>query len=223
MFRFNDSVRIKEVEKLYGRSETLIKTLEEIKEKEIIGKVISIDEEDCILTVYVSFKGYDNLWMSEEELEKVNAYDNLKIVENIDDFIDTMKKVYEEELEMEEVELEELLDEVEIKEEVEKDLDEVVRDTEDKLNKTLLDYLINKFEYNGIEEVLDDYYDDKLLEHMRKDNCLLSDGDNYAIMSTIEEMKKLFNINRDDIQMALERKESESKNEKIDDDDDLIF
>lgn len=215
MFRFNDSVRIKEVEKLYGRSETLIKTLEEIKEKEIIGKVISIDEEDCILTVYVSFKGYDNLWMSEEELEKVNAYDNLKIVENIDDFIDAMKKVYEEEVDIQEVELEE----------VERDLDEVVRDAEDNMNRELLNFLMDKFGYSEREEVLKEYYRDKLVDRIMGDYSLFDNEDLFTIATTVDMMLDLFGLNSTDIQTALERKEFERKNriQKIDDDDDLIF
>lgn len=221
MFRFNDSVKIKEIEKLYGRSETLIKTLEEIKEKEIIGKVISIDEEDCILTVYVSFKGYDNLWMSEEELEKVNAYDNLKIVENIDDFIDAMKKVYEEE-----VELEGLLDEVEIKEEdilykeeVEKDLDEVVRDAEDNLNRELLNFLMDKFGYSEREEVLKEYYRDKLVDRIMGDYSLFDNEDLFTIATTVDMMLDLFGLDSTDIQIALERKEFEGKFKRMDDDD----
>lgn len=219
MFRFNDSVKIKEVEKLYGRSEELIKTLEEIKEKGVIGKVLSIDEEDCILTVYVSFKGYDNLWMAEEELEKVNAYENLKIVENIDDFIDAMKKVYEEEMK-DEVDIQE----VEL-EEVERDLDEVVRNAEDNTNRELLDFLIDKFGYSGREEVLDDFFRNKLVNHVMGDYSLFDNEDLFTIATTVDIILDLFGLNSTDIQIALERKEFERKNriQKIDDDDDLIF
>ena len=79
MLRYNDSVKIKHIERLFGRSEKLMEMLKEIKDKEIIGKVISVDKEDCILDTYVSFKGYDNIWMSEEdELEKVTNYLQVK-------------------------------------------------------------------------------------------------------------------------------------------------
>ena len=100
MLKYGDTVKIKTIVKLYGRGEGLVAMLEEIKSKDMTGKVISIDKEDCILDTYVSFEGYDNIWMSEEdELEKVNAYyNNFKIVENIDDFIETLKNIHEEEV-----------------------------------------------------------------------------------------------------------------------------
>ena len=215
MLRYNDSVKIKHIERLFGRSEKLMEMLEEIKDKEIIGKVISVDKEDCILDTYVSFKGYDNIWMSEEdELEKVSAYDNLKIVENIDDFIDTLKDIYEEEIgetELEEVELDEVLDVKEIK----KEEVEVV----DNMDKKLLNYLIAKFDYGSIEEVLDDYYEDKLVEYVRKDNMLFEDEDEFIVMRTVETILDLFELNRDNIKEALDKKEMKRIVRKMNDDD----
>ena len=71
MLKYGDTVKIKTIVKLYGRGEGLVAMLEEIKSKDMTGKVISIDKEDCILDTYVSFEGYDNIWMSEEdELEE---------------------------------------------------------------------------------------------------------------------------------------------------------
>lgn len=233
MLRYNDSVKIKHIERLFGRSERLMEMLKEIKDKEIIGKVISVDKEDCILDTYVSFKGYDNIWMSEEdELEKVSAYDNLKIVENIDDFIDTLKDIYEEEIgetELEEVELDEVL---ELEKTNEAMFDEAVRERiqekENEMNKKLLDYLINKFEYSGVEEVLDDYYEDKLVHYIRKENELFDDSDMFVVMRTVETMLDLFKLNRDNIERVLEDKEFEEglkglDIKRIDDDDDLEF
>ncbi len=215
MLRYNDSVKIKHIERLFGRSERLIEMLEEIKEKEIIGKVISVDKEDCILDTYVSFKGYDNIWMSEEdELEKVSAYDNLKIVENIDDFIDILKDIYEEEVgetELEEVELDEVLD---IKETKKEEVKEV-----DNMDKKLLNYLIAKFDYGSVEEVLDDYYEDKLVEYVRKDNMLFEDEDEFIVMRTVETILDLFELNRDNIKEALDKKEMKRIVRKMNDDD----
>lgn len=215
MLRYNDSVKIKHIERLFGRSEKLMEMLEEIKDKEIIGKVISVDKEDCILDTYVSFKGYDNIWMSEsDELEKVSAYDNLKIVENIDDFIDTLKDIYEEEIgetELEEVELDEVLDVKEIKKE---EVEEV-----DNMDKKLLNYLIAKFDYGSIEEVLDDYYEDKLVEYVRKDNMLFEDEDEFIVMRTVETILDLFELNRDNIKEALDKKEMKRIVRKMNDDD----
>ena len=165
MLKYGDTVKIKTIVKLYGRGEGLVAMLEEIKSKDMTGKVISIDKEDCILDTYVSFEGYDNIWMSEEdELEKVNAYyNNFKIVENIDDFIETLKNIHEEEVgevELEEVELDEVLDIKETKKEETKEVDN--------MDKKLLNYLIAKFNYGSIEEVLDDYYEDTEFNNISK-------------------------------------------------------
>ena len=215
MLKYGDTVKIKTIVKLYGRSEGLVTMLEEIKSKDMTGKVISIDKEDCILDTYVSFEGYDNIWMSEEdELEKVSAYNNLKIVENIDAFIDTMKDIFEEEVgevELEEVELDEILDTEEIKKEEVKEVDN--------MDKKLLNYLIAKFSYSGIEEVLDDYYEDKLVEYVRKDNMLFEDKDEFVVMRTIETILDLFELNRDDIKEALDKKEMKRIVRKMNDDD----
>ena len=189
--------------------------LEEIKSKDMTGKVISIDKEDCILDTYVSFEGYDNIWMSEEdELEKVNGYNNFKIVENIDDFIETLKNIHEEEVgetELEEVELDEVLD---IKETKKEEVKEV-----DNMDKKLLNYLIAKFNYGSVEEVLDDYYEDKLVEYIRKDNMLLEDKDEFVVMRTVETILDLFELNRDDIKEALDKKEMKRIVRKMNDDD----
>ena len=190
--------------------------LEEIKSKDMTGKVISIDKEDCILDTYVSFEGYDNIWMSEEdELEKVNAYyNNFKIVENIDDFIETLKNIHEEEVgevELEEVELDEVLDIKETKKEETKEVDN--------MDKKLLNYLIAKFNYGSIEEVLDDYYEDKLVEYIRKDNMLFEDKDEFVVMRTVETILDLFELNRDDIKEALDKKEMKRIVRKMNDDD----
>lgn len=215
MLKYGDTVKIKTIVKLYGRSEGLVAMLEEIKSKDMTGKVISIDKEDCILDTYVSFKGYDNIWMSEEdELEKVSAYDNLKIVENIDEFIETLKNIHEEEVgevELEEVELDEVLD---IKETKKEEIKEV-----DNMDKKLLNYLIAKFNYGSIEEVLDDYYEDKLVEYIRKDNMLFEDKDEFVVMRTVEAILDLFELNRDDIKEALDKKEMKRIVRKMNDDD----
>lgn len=216
MLKYGDTVKIKTIVKLYGRGEGLVAMLEEIKSKDMTGKVISIDKEDCILDTYVSFEGYDNIWMSEEdELEKVNAYyNNFKIVENIDDFIETLKNIHEEEVgevELEEVELDEVLD---IKETKKEEIKEV-----DNMNKKLLNYLIAKFNYGSIEEVLDDYYEDKLVEYIRKDNMLFEDKDEFVVMRTVEIILDLFELNRDDIKEALDKKEMKRIVRKMNDDD----
>lgn len=215
MLKYGDTVKIKTIVKLYGRGEGLVAMLEEIKSKDMTGKVISIDKEDCILDTYVSFEGYDNIWMSEEdELEKVSGYNNLKIVENIDDFIETLKNIHEEEVgevELEEVELDEVLD---IKETKKEEIKEV-----DNMDKKLLNYLIAKFNYGSIEEVLDDYYEDKLVEYIRKDNMLFEDKDEFAIMRTVETILDLFELNRDDIKEALDKKEMKRIVRKMNDDD----
>lgn len=215
MLKYGDTVKIKTIVKLYGRGEGLVAMLEEIKSKDMTGKVISIDKEDCILDTYVSFEGYDNIWMSEEdELEKVSGYNNLKIVENIDDFIETLKNIHEEEVgevELEEVELDEVLDIKETKKEETKEVDN--------MDKKLLNYLIAKFNYGSIEEVLDDYYEDKLVEYIRKDNMLFEDKDEFAIMRTVETILDLFELNRDDIKEALDKKEMKRIVRKMNDDD----
>lgn len=215
MLKYGDTVKIKTIVKLYGRGEGLVAMLEEIKSKDMTGKVISIDKEDCILDTYVSFEGYDNIWMSEEdELEKVSGYNNLKIVENIDDFIETLKNIHEEEVgevELEEVELDEVLD---IKETKKEEIKEV-----DNMNKKLLNYLIAKFNYGSIEEVLDDYYEDKLVEYIRKDNMLFEDKDEFVVMRTVEIILDLFELNRDDIKEALDKKEMKRIVRKMNDDD----
>lgn len=216
MLKYGDTVKIKTIVKLYGRGEGLVAMLEEIKSKDMTGKVISIDKEDCILDTYVSFEGYDNIWMSEEdELEKVNAYyNNFKIVENIDDFIETLKNIHEEEVgevELEEVELDEVLDIKETKKEEIKEVDD--------MDKKLLNYLIAKFNYGSIEEVLDDYYEDKLVEYIRKDNMLFEDKDEFAVMRTVETILDLFELNRDDIKEALDKKEMKRIVRKMNDDD----
>lgn len=215
MLKYGDTVKIKTIVKLYGRGEGLVAMLEEIKSKDMTGKVISIDKEDCILDTYVSFEGYDNIWMSEEdELEKVSGYNNLKIVENIDDFIETLKNIHEEEVgevELEEVELDEVLD---IKETKKEEIKEV-----DNMDKKLLNYLIAKFNYGSIEEVLDDYYEDKLVEYIRKDNMLFEDKDEFAVMRTVETILDLFELNRDDIKEALDKKEMKRIVKKMNDDD----
>ena len=215
MLKYGDTVKIKTIVKLYGRGEGLVAMLEEIKSKDMTGKVISIDKEDCILDTYVSFEGYDNIWMSEEdELEKVSGYNNLKIVENIDDFIETLKNIHEEEVgevELEEVELDEVLD---IKETKKEEIKEV-----DNMDKKLLNYLIAKFNYGSIEEVLDDYYEDKLVEYIRKDNMLFEDKDEFVVMRTIETILDLFELNRDDIKEALDKKEMKRIVRKMNDDD----
>lgn len=228
MLKYGDTVKIKTIVKLYGRGEGLVAMLEEIKSKDMTGKVISIDKEDCILDTYVSFEGYDNIWMSEEdELEKVSAYDNLKIVENIDSFIETLKNIHEEEVgetELIETDLEEVL-ELEKTNEVMFDevVREIIQEKKNEMNKKLLDYLINKFEYGGVEEVLDDYYEDKLIHYIRKENELFDEGDMFAVTRTVETMLDLFKLNRDNIERALEDKEFEEEikrlnAEKIDDD-----
>ena len=234
MLKYGDTVKIKTIVKLYGRGEGLVAMLEEIKSKDMTGKVISIDKEDCILDTYVSFEGYDNIWMSEEdELEKVNAYyNNFKIVESIDDFIETLKNIHEEEVgetELIETDLEEVL-ELEKTNEVMFDevVREIIQEKKNEMNKKLLDYLINKFEYGGVEEVLDDYYEDKLIHYIRKENELFDEGDMFAVTRTVETMLDLFKLNRDNIERALEDKEFEEElkrldTEKIDDDDDLKF
>jgi hypothetical protein len=215
MLKYGDTVKIKTIVKLYGRGEGLVAMLEEIKSKDMTGKVISIDKEDCILDTYVSFEGYDNIWMSEEdELEKVSAYNNLKIVENIDSFIETLKNIHEEEVgevELEEVELDEVLDIKETKKEETKEVDN--------MDKKLLNYLIAKFNYGSIEEVLDDYYEDKLVEYIRKDNMLFEDKDEFAVMRTVETILDLFELNRDDIKEALDKKEMKRIVRKMNDDD----
>lgn len=216
MLKYGDTVKIKTIVKLYGRGEGLVAMLEEIKSKDMTGKVISIDKEDCILDTYVSFEGYDNIWMSEEdELEKVNAYyNNFKIVENIDDFIETLKNIHEEEVgevELEEVELDEVLD---IKETKKEEIKEV-----DNMDKKLLNYLIAKFNYGSIEEVLDDYYEDKLVEYIRKDNMLFEDKDEFVVMRTVETILDLFELNRDDIKEALDKKEMKRIVRKMNNDD----
>lgn len=215
MLKYGDTVKIKTIVKLYGRGEGLVAMLEEIKSKDMTGKVISIDKEDCILDTYVSFEGYDNIWMSEEdELEKVSGYNNLKIVENIDDFIETLKNIHEEEVgevELEEVELDEVLD---IKETKKEEIKEV-----DNMDKKLLNYLIAKFNYGSIEEVLDDYYEDKLVEYIRKDNMLFEDKDEFVVMRTVEIILDLFELNRDDIKEALDKKEMKRIVRKMNDDD----
>lgn len=215
MLKYGDTVKIKTIVKLYGRGEGLVAMLEEIKSKDMTGKVISIDKEDCILDTYVSFEGYDNIWMSEEdELEKVSGYNNLKIVENIDDFIETLKNIHEEEVgevELEEVELDEVLD---IKETKKEEIKEV-----DNMDKKLLNYLIAKFNYGSIEEVLDDYYEDKLVEYIRKDNMLFEDKDEFVVMRTVETILDLFELNRDDIKEALDKKEMKRIVRKMNDDD----
>lgn len=215
MLKYGDTVKIKTIVKLYGRGEGLVAMLEEIKSKDMTGKVISIDKEDCILDTYVSFEGYDNIWMSEEdELEKVSGYNNLKIVENIDDFIETLKNIHEEEIgevELEEVELDEVLDIKETKKEETKEVDN--------MDKKLLNYLIAKFNYGSIEEVLDDYYEDKLVEYIRKDNMLFEDKDEFVVMRTVEIILDLFELNRDDIKEALDKKEMKRIVRKMNDDD----
>jgi hypothetical protein len=215
MLKYGDTVKIKTIVKLYGRGEGLVAMLEEIKSKDMTGKVISIDKEDCILDTYVSFEGYDNIWMSEEdELEKVSGYNNLKIVENIDSFIETLKNIHEEEVgevELEEVELDEVLDIKETKKEETKEVDN--------MDKKLLNYLIAKFNYGSIEEVLDDYYEDKLVEYIRKDNMLFEDKDEFAVMRTVETILDLFELNRDDIKEALDKKEMKRIVRKMNDDD----
>jgi hypothetical protein len=215
MLKYGDTVKIKTIVKLYGRGEGLVAMLEEIKSKDMTGKVISIDKEDCILDTYVSFEGYDNIWMSEEdELEKVSGYNNLKIVENIDDFIETLKNIHEEEVrevELEEVELDEVLDIKETKKEETKEVDN--------MDKKLLNYLIAKFNYGSIEEVLDDYYEDKLVEYIRKDNMLFEDKDEFVVMRTVETILDLFELNRDDIKEALDKKEMKRIVRKMNDDD----
>ena len=216
MLKYGDTVKIKTIVKLYGRGEGLVAMLEEIKSKDMTGKVISIDKEDCILDTYVSFEGFDYIWMSEEdELEKVNAYyNNFKIVENIDDFIETLKNIHEEEVgevELEEVELDEVLD---IKETKKEEIKEV-----DNMDKKLLNYLIAKFNYGSIEEVLDDYYEDKLVEYIRKDNMLFEDKDEFVVIRTVETILDLFELNRDDIKEALDKKEMKRIVRKMNDDD----
>lgn len=215
MLKYGDTVKIKTIVKLYGRGEGLVAMLEEIKSKDMTGKVISIDKEDCILDTYVSFEGYDNIWMSEEdELEKVNGYNNFRIVENIDDFIETLKNIHEEEVEeteLEEVELDEILDIKETKKEEVKKVDD--------MDKKLLNYLIAKFNYGNMEEVLDDYYEDKLVEYIRKDNMLLEDKDEFVVMRTVETILDLFELNRDDIKEALDKKEMKKIVRKMNDDD----
>lgn len=220
MLKYGDTVKIKTIVKLYGRGEGLVAMLEEIKSKDMTGKVISIDKEDCILDTYVSFEGYDNIWMSEEdELEKVNAYyNNFKIVENIDDFIETLKNIHEEEVgevELEEVELDEVLD---IKETKKEEIKEEIKEV-DNMDKKLLNYLIAKFNYGSIEEVLDDYYEDKLVEYIRKDNMLFEDKDEFVVMRTVETILDLFELNRDDIKEALDKKEMKRIVRKMNDDD----
>lgn len=229
MLKYGDTVKIKTIVKLYGRGEGLVAMLEEIKSKNMTGKVISIDKEDCILDTYVSFEGYDNIWMSEEdELEKVNAYyNNFKIVENIDDFIETLKNIHEEEVgetELIETDLEEVL-ELEKTNEVMFDevVREIIQEKKNEMNKKLLDYLINKFEYGGVEEVLDDYYEDKLIHYIRKENELFDEGDMFAVTRAVETMLDLFKLNRDNIERALEDKEFEEELKRTDDDDDLEF
>ena len=224
MLKYGDTVKIKTIVKLYGRGEGLVAMLEEIKSKDMTGKVISIDKEDCILDTYVSFEGYDNIWMSEEdELEKVSAYNNFRIVENIDDFIETLKNIHEEEVgevELEEVELDEVLELEKTNEAMfDRTVREKIQEKENEMNKKLLDYLINKFEYGSVEEVLDDYYEDKLIHHIRKENELFDDGDMFAVTRTVETMLDLFKLNRDDIERALEDKEFEEGLKRIDDDD----
>lgn len=220
MLKYGDTVKIKTIVKLYGRGEGLVAMLEEIKSKDMTGKVISIDKEDCILDTYVSFEGYDNIWMSEEdELEKVSGYNNnFKIVENIDDFIETLKNIHEEEVgevELEEVELDEVLD---IKETKKEEIKEEIKEV-DNMDKKLLNYLIAKFNYGSIEEVLDDYYEDKLVEYIRKDNMLFEDKDEFAVMRTVETILDLFELNRDDIKEALDKKEMKRIVRKMNDDD----
>ena len=220
MLKYGDTVKIKTIVKLYGRGEGLVAMLEEIKSKDMTGKVISIDKEDCILDTYVSFEGYDNIWMSEEdELEKVSAYDNLKIVENIDSFIETLKNIHEEEVgetELIETDLEEVL-ELEKTNEVMFDevVREIIQEKKNEMNKKLLDYLINKFEYGGVEEVLDDYYEDKLIHYIRKENELFDDNDKFIVMRTVETMLDLFKLNRDNIERALEDKEFEEEIKRL--------
>ena len=233
MLKYGDTVKIKTIVKLYGRGERLVAMLEEIKSKDMTGKVISIDKEDCILDTYVSFEGYDNIWMSEEdELEKVSAYNNFRIVENIDDFIETLKNIHEEEVgevELIETDLEEVLELEKTNEAMfDRTVREKIQEKENEMNKKLLDYLINKFEYGNVEEVLDDYYEDKLIHHIRKENELFDDGDMFAVTRTVETMLDLFKLNRDNIERALEDKEFEEglkriDIERIDDDDDLEF
>lgn len=232
MLKYGDTVKIKTIVKLYGRGEGLVAMLEEIKSKDMTGKVISIDKEDCILDTYVSFEGYDNIWMSEEdELEKVNAYyNNFKIVENIDDFIETLKNIHEEEVgevELIETDLEEVLELEKTNETMfDRTVKERIQEKENEMNKKLLDYLINKFEYGSVEEVLDDYYEDKLVHYIRKENELFDDGDMFAVTRTVETMLDLFKLNRDNIERALEDKEFEEELKRLDVekiDDDLEF
>ena len=232
MLKYGDTVKVKTIVKLYGRSEGLVAMLEEIKSKDMTGKVISIDKEDCILDTYVSFEGYDNIWMSEEdELEKVNGYNNFRIVENIDDFIETLKNIHEEEIgetELIETDLEEVLELEKTNETMfEKAVREKIQEKENEMNKKLLDYLINKFEYSGVEEVLDDYYEDKLIHYIRKENELFDDSDKFIVMRTVETMLDLFKLNRDNIERALEDKEFEEETKRLNaekiDDDDLEF
>ena len=68
-FKLNQNVIIKEVNREYGRTEKQVKILEEIKNKEEIGKVLSIDEGDSYLNIYVSFSDSGNIWLNEGEIE----------------------------------------------------------------------------------------------------------------------------------------------------------
>lgn len=68
-FKLNQDVIIKEVKKQYGRTESIVNELEEYKDKEIKGKVLSVDDGDNNLNIYVSFKDGINVWLNQDELE----------------------------------------------------------------------------------------------------------------------------------------------------------
>ncbi len=68
-FKLNQEVIIKEVYKKYGRTENVVNELEEYKDKALKGKVLSVDDGDNNLNIYVSFKDGINVWLNQDELE----------------------------------------------------------------------------------------------------------------------------------------------------------
>ena len=68
MFKINDKVKLKEVHKNYCRGEKTIIELEELMHSQTIGTVISIDEIDKELNVYVNFENKKGIWLNKDEL-----------------------------------------------------------------------------------------------------------------------------------------------------------
>lgn len=157
MFKINDKVKLKEVHKNYCRGEKTIIELEELMHSQTIGTVVSIDEVDKELNVYVNFENKKGIWLNKDELmESVSMLEDTKDLATF--WSEIIKEFEEKKIDFEEKE---------------EHKDVVMNTIEEKESKKELDDFVKARLFERLVEIqrldVDEVYEDYLIEQLSKD------------------------------------------------------